>query len=122
MLLAYILSKSRFLRIKIVRNKESGVFKKGGYEYVIDRKKIYTKKVFGIKTVFWCMYLEGNPNPIEFNEEKGISITTSDVPLDEIAILIRKVIHGVMEVLTLLLVAFTFLMTIIIAFKVFELG
>ena len=84
MLVAYILTKSRFLRVKLVRNKESGVFKKGGYEYTIDRKKIYTKKFLGLKLFFWAMYLEGNPYPMEF-DEKGYKIVKSDVDSDKLS-------------------------------------
>lgn len=121
MLLCYILSKHRFLRLKICRNKEIGVFKKGGYEYNIDRKKIYTKKILGFKTVFWCMYLEGNPNPIEF-DESGVQTVVSDVPLDELAILMHKVIHGVIEIAIILLVVFNLLLTVGVIWKVYNLG
>lgn len=121
MLIAYILTKSRFLKWKIVRNKESGVFKKGGYEYNLDRKCQYQKRVLGVKVVLWSMYFEGNPNPLEFDEEEGVS-TVSDIPIDDTALIIRKVLRGVLDVVLVVLVAFTFLMTIVIAWKVFYAG
>ena len=110
MLIAYILTKSRFLKIKIIKNKEIGVFKKDKFEYIIDRSKIYQKKFLGFKTFFFSMYLEGNPNPLEFTET-GYNLQGSDVPLDEIALLIRKVMHGAIELIMLLLIAFNLILT-----------
>lgn len=112
MLIAYILSKSRHLRFKLVRGKDSGVFTKGDFEYVIDRKKIYTKRIFAIKTIFWSMYLEGVRNPIEF-DDKNYTIAQTDIPLDEMAILLKK-LKGSFEKIILLIMAFNIILTLLI--------
>lgn len=102
------------MKLKIVRENEVGIFRHKGFEYVIDRKAIYTKRLFGIRKIFWSMYLEGNPNPIVF-DDKGYTIGVSDVPIDEIALLMRKVMRGVMDILLIILVVFNLIVSIVLA-------
>lgn len=120
MLVVYILTKSKFLKVKIVRDKEGGVFKYGNFEYHIDRQRIYQKKFLFFKLFFWSMYLEGVPNPLEFSEF-GYSIGSSDVPLDELAILLRKIRHGFLDLLIALLVLFNMVITCYAVYMLYEL-
>jgi hypothetical protein len=117
MIFAYILTKTRHLRLKIVGNRQSGTFKKKNFEYNINRERIYTKK-FLWKTVFWCMYFEGNPNPIFF-DEKNKTIDISDVPIDEIAILMNRILKNTLMIVMLILIAFNFLLTVALLLKVY---
>lgn len=121
MLVVYILTKAKELKVKIVKNVQGGMFRYKDFEYKVDRKKIYQKKFLGFKTFFFSMYLEGNGNPIEFDDAK-YSISAVDVPLDEIAIILRKIRRGVAEIIMLLVSVGTLLMVLALVFKVFELG
>lgn len=118
MLVAYILSKSRHLSVKIVKNREKGVFRKAGFEYKIDRSKLYTKKFLGLKLFFWSIYLEGVSEPLEFTD-KGYNLDSADIPLDEIALLIKKILRGALQILLIIIVCFNFLLTLIVLFKVY---
>ena len=110
MLVAYILTKQRFLRLKILKMKDTGIFRHGNFEYVIDRKRIYQKKFLGWKLFFWSMYLEGNPNPIEF-DDKTFHIVQADVPIDEIAILLKRLRKVFYEVIIIILVLINLLVS-----------
>lgn len=121
MLYCFILSKSRFMRVKkLYFNREIGTFNFRGFEYNIDRKKIYTKrKPLGIGSVFWCMYLEGNPNPIEF-DDAGYNVSGSDVPIDEIALIINKILNNKINIVMLIIVGFNIVLTTMIIMKVYS--
>lgn len=96
MLVAYILTKQKHLRIKLVRNKEIGVFKKSNFEYRIKRGCIYTKKFLGIKLFFWSMYFEGNPDPIEFDDP---DIKVSGIAIDDVALILKKLLSRIYEII-----------------------
>lgn len=119
MFIAYILTKANFLRFKLIRLNNDGVFKHGNYEYKIDRKKIYQKKLFGLKLIFFSMYFEGNPDPIEFNE-KGFKLEQSDIPLNDIAIILNKINSMKFTIYILIIVAINLLLLLVIASRVFE--
>lgn len=119
MLIAYILNNSRFLKWKIIRNREQGTFMFKGREYNINRERIYTKKILFIKLIFWSMYFEGRPDPIEFTE-KGLSCSVSDVPLDEIAHLYKKIMKSGIEIITLILSAFSLIFILMVLMKVYN--
>lgn len=110
MLVAYILTKSKFLRVKFVKLQDSGVFKHGDFEYRIDRKRIYQKKFLFFKLFFWSMYLEGVTDPLEFND-LTYEVKELDTPLDEIAILLRKIRNGIFDVIIVLAVVFNLILT-----------
>ena len=120
MLVVYILTKARELKVKILRKTDSGIFRYKDFEYHIDRKKIYQKKFLNWKPFFFSMYLEGNPNAMEFDDEKGYRINECEVPLDEIAIILRKIRRGVEEIVILILTGGTFLMVLMLLIKIYE--
>lgn len=118
MLVAYILSKSRFLKTRIIRLKDSNVFKHGNFEYKVDREKIYQKKFLGFKLFFWSMYLEGNPDPIEFRD-RDYSISYNDVPIDDIALILHKLKMLRIEIISIIILAFNLLLTIGVVYKLY---
>lgn len=115
MLIAYILGRDRLLRIKFIRGSHGGVFKKGEFEYKIDRDKIYQKKALFLKLFFFSLYLEGIPDPLEFTQ-KDYVLDQSQVPLNEIGILLSKLKFGLIELLMLVMTAVTL---ILVAYMVF---
>jgi len=119
MLVVYILTKDKELKVKLVRNAQGGMFRYKDFEYKIDRKKIYQKKFLNWKTFFFSMYLEGNSNPLEFDDNQW-SISPVEVPLDEIAIILRKIRRGLIEALIMVFTAGTFLLVLMIFVKVYE--
>ena len=118
MIIAYILCKDRSLRIRFIRRSNDGVFEYNGLEYTIDPSKIYSKKLFFIKTFFWIMYMEGNPNPIEFKDD-NISIT-NDVSLNEISIILKKIRNAKKEMILLILIALNTLMLFYLVYGISE--
>jgi hypothetical protein len=118
MLVAYILTKSRYLKIKLVKD-NSGIFRYKDFEYTIKRDRIYGKKFLGLKHFFFAFYLEGHSEPIEFKED-SYNLIQSEVPLDEIAYLMRKIRNGILDILMVIISAVTLITVIAIAIKVFE--
>lgn len=112
MFVAYILTKGRFLRIKIIGDKTESVFKKGSYEYNIDPECMYQKKFAFLKLFFWSMYVEGFPNPLKFNVKGGTVTSQGDVPLDEIALIVQKVVRGVLDKIHFVISGITLLIVI----------
>lgn len=118
MFVAYILTKSKFLKFKIIKLKDSGIFTKDNFEYKIDRERIYQKKFLGFfKLYFWSMYLEGNPNPIKFTD-KGYDTGAVDMTLDEIAIILKKLRDKGKEIVYIILLLLNLLLSLSIWVKV----
>ena len=108
MFVVYILLRNRMVKVKLVRDKSIFVYK--GFEYRIDRSRIYQKKALGFKLFFWSMYLEGNPNPIEFDDP--IRISDSRVPLDKIALLLNKLKYNLYMIIVIVVVVVNLMATI----------
>ena len=121
MLIAYILNKDRSLSVKLVRSKNNGIFTYNGHEYTVDTGRIYQKKALFVKSFFWSMYMEGNPNPIEFTET-GFNVDSGHVSLDEISYLLRKIRKTKQELIFMLVLAGSFLMNLLVLLRVMELG
>lgn len=119
MLVAYILTKSKFLKVKFVRLKDDAVFSCNKLEYNINRQRIYQKKFLGIKLFFWSMYLEGNPDPIEY-KDSSYEIKDADVPLDEISTLAKKMRQTIYEKYIFLIMILNLLLTLGLFMKVFD--
>jgi hypothetical protein len=101
MLVIYVLTKAKELKVKIIRDTKSGMFQYRDYEYRIDRKRIYQKRFLNFKTFFFSFYLEGNPIPLEF-DDKDYNVSMTDVPLDEIAVILRKIRRGLSDIIMIL--------------------
>lgn len=83
MLIAYILLKTGYLKVKRIKAGQT-VFVYLGCEYQVDRKLIREKKFFGMKSFFWLMYDQDNPIPLDF--DKGQVVRASqDIPINELA-------------------------------------
>jgi len=119
MLVVYILTKAKELKVKVVRDTSGGMFSYKDFEYKIDRKKIYQKKFLGFRNFFFSFYLEGNGNPLEFDDSR-YNISPVEVPLDEIAVILRKIRRGMLEILMIVLTAGIFLMVLAVLVKVYE--
>lgn len=119
MFVAYILTKSRFWTWKIVNDRKFSVFKKNGLEYKIDPQCMYQKRILGLKAMFVSMYFEGNPNPIGFDILSN-QIMVSDVPIDDVALIVRKVMRGIMDIVFIILIGITLVVSIITAVGVYN--
>lgn len=118
MLIAYILSSARLLRIKVITARHRGsVFKKGDVEYSINPDYQYQKKFLGFKTFFFSLYYEGNPNPLKITKS-GIE-SVDDVPLSEMSYIAGKVVRSKNDKIFMVLLALTLFVTLVVAGKVY---
>lgn len=84
MFIAYILTKQRQLKLKIIRSASEKVFTYADFEYEIDMEKVYSKKFLGIKVFFFSLYIQDNPKPLKFIQA-GIDYSEQDIPINELA-------------------------------------
>ncbi|HEY0090427.1 MAG TPA: hypothetical protein VGB37_16375 [Candidatus Lokiarchaeia archaeon] len=102
MFIAYILKKTRFLKIKIVIGEKTS-FRYHGFDYDVDQESIYLKKFLGIKIFRWAMYFEEVRNPIHFDFLTK-SIQIKQVPLNYIARLMNALKLMKMEIIIIILI------------------
>jgi len=112
----YILTSTNELIIKPIYKTNQTTFDYEGLEYKINKKYIYKKKFLGFKTFFFSFYIQGNVNPISFSNIDLIPNVTEDVPINEIAILMRKIRKTVLdEILNFVTIINTILIIVVIA-------
>lgn len=92
MLVVYLLTRTRNLKIKFVKDNKP-VFRHKGKEYKIDPEAIYTKRALGFKKFFWSMYMQDYPAPLKF--KAGMVDKRDDVPLDDVAYILNKIRMGI---------------------------
>lgn len=88
MLVAYILTKSRFLKLRLIRKTSQEKFTYKDKQYNIDQNCVYLKRFLGFKLFTWSMYVEGVVDPLEFTN-KGYRVVSS-TPLNVVAKLMYK--------------------------------
>lgn len=93
MFVAYILTKQNEMVVKFIKNPSSEVFTKYGFEYNIQSSCIYAKKFLWIKYFRWSFYVQDKKDPIKLHDIKG-QLESQEVPLDEIAYIIRMLKKG----------------------------
>lgn len=113
MFIAYIMGLDNELRVKLILKPKIDLFKYGNYEYQIDRKYLYSKKILFIKRVFFSIYLEGQKFPLEFKTSDLSSSISSDTPLDEIGYLLKK-LKGMDERILAILIVFNLIVTVLV--------
>lgn len=104
MFVAYIITKTRDFKLKIVRRPDGDIFTYKDFEYRIDMSKQMVKKFLWYRPFYISIYFEGNPEPIDF-KDGTYSTDRTEVPLNEIAILVRKARGFLNENLTMMMVA-----------------
>ena len=92
MLVAKILTKSRFWKWKIVKD-TSLAFTYKGFEYVVDPECIYNAKIL-IKRISTVHYYQGIGQPIKYSE-KGAGLG-EDVPLNDVAYIMNRIRMGIL--------------------------
>ena len=116
---AKILLKSRQWKRKFVSDRNAGAFKYKGMEYRINRSALYRERMFLIKNVFVSCYFEGVPDPIVF-DEKGSYIVNQGIPIDDVALLFRKIMRGIMDIILIILVVISLLVNIAVVAQVYR--
>lgn len=96
MIVAYIITEQRKMVVKLITQDDAKVFSWKGFEYNVRAEKMYQKKFFGFKTFFFSMYIQGNPEPVSFDSAGRIDLV-QDVPINELAILMRKIRKGMLD-------------------------
>jgi hypothetical protein len=89
MFVVYIITKQKEMILKLIRKPDVKVFTYSGFEYRINPERIYSKKFLFMKYFFWTMYIQDNPEPLEFKDDKLV-IPDQDIPMDEIAYIIKQ--------------------------------
>lgn len=95
MMFAYIILKSRYLKLIIVRENKK-VFTYKGKEYEIHTDCLFRKRILGIKPIFYSMYIEDCKNPLKFDYETGKHIMNEELSLDDTAYLMNKLKYGIL--------------------------
>lgn len=93
MFVAYILTKQNEMVVRFIRDSSAEVFTKNGFEYNISSECIYSKKFLWIKYFRWSFYIQDNKEPLKLHNIKD-KLISQDVPLDEIAYIIRMLKKG----------------------------
>ncbi len=113
MIIAYILNKNNYLGVKIIGNRNKGVFKYNGEEYLVDRSCLMQKKFLGFKTFFFLLYVEGNKNPLEIDVKDGI-VSTKQVSLNALAYILNKIRTTKQERIMMFLIAGNLILSLVI--------
>lgn len=112
MFVAYILDKTGHWKSKIIikSKRQGGVFQDGSFEYNIRRDRRFFKRFF-IKWFFCSFYIEGYPEPLDF-KDGSVLYGGSEVPINDIAILLRKFNKLIIEIIIIVIQVFTILFLI----------
>lgn len=121
MLIAYILTKQRRWVIRPIVHPDEVVFTYKGFEYYIDPDCIYSKKFFGFKTFFCIIYVQNNPKPLKFTDI-GILVDSGEVPIDEIARLMRKIRKGALGEIAEYCAIASAVMLLVVLYMVWTIG